>query len=859
MSIRYIADADWEVVEKSTQLDSLGEDAKKMAYWQMFTQGLLSKSAVQRLLVWADAARNQEGWSVDQKGKRDEVAKKIEKQKYPGSVEEAERRRSKYTRRLTSAVAYIFHACDAVLTTTALVVEFVPSMAALRKGLFIYNACYVGIFCMVVMGEIFVFRRKFFSDLWHVSGLVCMCLGLFDALILSTVDNMQQSDHAHSRSSLTGAEMEFLRVFVIITRYFRLYKVLEITPAALSLLLRLLDYRMGRRVIWGYDLARGYVMGEGEVMRQLGEVADGDSSLAADIRRHCTQSRLRVIRSMGLLQMRHPGVAGRVKTRYAACIVLNSKRDVIKEMGEEGLLEDTDIKLLLKNVELKMKKLANSAPRVPEVGLSDIVSNLPWVCGDSSLHDFIIQHGQVLTLDADQVLVEEGCPPGDIYVIISGVAKVEVGSRLQPEAGGEQDEAADYMTTGNVIGEYSLVTRSPMAHSVRAFTQLKVLFLNADTMRTAMSLTSEVEDNRRERNDENEELPSLEYRLWRAVATRIAYKVLLDEPAFMRVHKHGLRMRLADAYLVDGEERTEVIRDSTMSDLILVHGRAMDNLTREVYDGPCYLPFNVISLSLVSDSNARAILFIVPAGGDSPAPRHVLRSPASASGSLAFNNTHKKKMHEEPAPPLDRRHSVCAPSGPARGTSSSNVLLPRRTRRSLHSKRNSSPAVLDEHFVGGWDSLGAAALASSPASPLSHRANHEPHATHVSEYSSFALRFPRTLWGSIGEEHSRHRLYLPRPSLTSLSIDSVEEEDGDSSSRQGDASSAYYSPALSPASLSPVLGSGTWNFFADNKGRVISGKGKKTTTTTRRTTMMIMMMMIAMREIATTTKCWHGN
>lgn len=46
--------------------------------------------------------------------------------------------------------------------------------------------------------------------------------------------------------------------------------------------------------------------------------------------------------------MRHPGVAGRVKTRYAACIVLNSKRDVIKEMGEEGLLEDTDIKLLLK-------------------------------------------------------------------------------------------------------------------------------------------------------------------------------------------------------------------------------------------------------------------------------------------------------------------------------------------------------------------------------------------------------------------------------------------------------------------------------------------------------------------------------
>lgn len=52
--------------------------------------------------------------------------------------------------------------------------------------------------------------------------------------------------------------------------------------------------------------------------------------------------------------------------------------------------------------------------------------------------------------------------------------QVEVGSRLQPEAGGEQDEAADYMTTGNVIGEYSLVTRSPMAHSVRAFTQLKV-------------------------------------------------------------------------------------------------------------------------------------------------------------------------------------------------------------------------------------------------------------------------------------------------------------------------------------------------------------------------------------------------
>lgn len=44
---------------------------------------------------------------------------------------------------------------------------------------------------------------------------------------------------------------------------------------------------------------------------------------------------------------------------------------------------------------------------------------------------FIVQqHGQVLTLDADQVLVEEGCPPGDIYVIISGVAKVRVAEFL---------------------------------------------------------------------------------------------------------------------------------------------------------------------------------------------------------------------------------------------------------------------------------------------------------------------------------------------------------------------------------------------------------------------------------------------
>lgn len=37
----------------------------------------------------------------------------------------------------------------------------------------------------------------------------------------------------------------------------------------------------------------------------------------------------------------------------------------------------------------------------------------------------------------------------------------------------------------------------------------------------------------------------------------------------------------------------------TLSGGLSCAGRAMDNLTREVYDGPCYLPFNVISLSLV--------------------------------------------------------------------------------------------------------------------------------------------------------------------------------------------------------------------------------------------------------------------
>ena len=73
------------------------------------------------------------------------------------------------------------------------------------------------------------------------------------------------------------------------------------TQLALPLLIRLVDTIINRRLRFGYDIGKGFVVGEEELLQQFDRIVSmvPNKNIAQDLRRRVEASRLDVIRSLG--------------------------------------------------------------------------------------------------------------------------------------------------------------------------------------------------------------------------------------------------------------------------------------------------------------------------------------------------------------------------------------------------------------------------------------------------------------------------------------------------------------------------------------------------------------------------------
>jgi hypothetical protein len=93
--------------------------------------------------------------------------------------------------------------------------------------------------------------------------------------------------------------------------------------------------------------------------------------------------------------MDHLGIAIAVKTRHANRAVLNQMRDALKELKEDGLIDEKEFEILLHDIESKMKGLWHTppymTPRRPEMLLAD----LQWVSGNSELLGYLLVRNSI--------------------------------------------------------------------------------------------------------------------------------------------------------------------------------------------------------------------------------------------------------------------------------------------------------------------------------------------------------------------------------------------------------------------------------------------------------------------------------
>ncbi len=113
-------------------------------------------------------------------------------------------------------------------------------------------------------------------------------------------------------------------------------------------MIKIVDHFVNRRLRFGYDIGRGFVVGEEELLQRSDRIKLVHKDVAEELLKRVEDNRLNVIRSMGLIRKEHPGVALSVKTHQATRSVLNHCQEVVKQILSNGMLDEIDASKLLK-------------------------------------------------------------------------------------------------------------------------------------------------------------------------------------------------------------------------------------------------------------------------------------------------------------------------------------------------------------------------------------------------------------------------------------------------------------------------------------------------------------------------------
>jgi hypothetical protein len=117
---------------------------------------------------------------------------------------------------------------------------------------------------------------------------------------------------------------------------------------------------MNARLTLAYDIGKAYVLAReelNEVVTQLVHLPEISGALQA----RSDEYRVTMVGILAKTQREHPTIVTAVKTRHASRCVLNSTREAVRELKEDGVLDEQDALLLSYQCEQLMKKLEQSA------------------------------------------------------------------------------------------------------------------------------------------------------------------------------------------------------------------------------------------------------------------------------------------------------------------------------------------------------------------------------------------------------------------------------------------------------------------------------------------------------------------
>ncbi|XP_076825235.1 sperm-specific sodium:proton exchanger-like [Clavelina lepadiformis] len=587
--------------------------ALKMSYGKQYINGMLSDQEARVLIAAADTAADKPGefinvenirknWKV--RGTLPYIKGKLEDMMYSRKttdlVPPRRRQLRKIFRLVTSAKFEIFMQCVIITNVVPIVLDFVVDETWENTedwwlALQLVNIGFIIIYCIEVLLKLLgLGSKQFIKSRWNQFDILILIISFIEIIIDFTLIQSPLGPGNIVKTVKTTKVIKFGKITKVI-RSLRATRLLRLSKTVLPRTLDFVNKLINMRLSFGYNVAKGFVAAEEEVSKLIISISE-NRNIQKKLMHASNNNRLTVTREMGLLQRDHPGIAISVKTRNAIRTILNNSRDAIQQLCSGGVLDETEMQLLERGVELRQKRLSNFpstlAPPPPE----DLLENIYWVKGNPKLLEFVKAHAVCMDYDYGDVIMEEDDVVDGIHIIVYGMIKL-FGSlhghiqqiRLRTDTfrntlsakqrnGDDDDDIPeandeDFLGSGNIIGEMGLLTQSNRSCTITCETAVQTYFLSKEDLELAFGLFSK-----------------LKKAMWKVVAIRISAPLYLQHLEYQGTAIEQIHMHLSKGNIVELNETNPLffISDDII-EVSIIYGEVKVPFTGEILKAPFVL------------------------------------------------------------------------------------------------------------------------------------------------------------------------------------------------------------------------------------------------------------------------------
>jgi len=462
------------------------------------------------------------------------------------------------------------------------------------------NYIFVIVYLLEAVIRVMGFRVAYFRSHWHRLDLFLLVVGIVDVAV-----DLQYIGHhgiygcevRRENAAVDGApDISDVILYGQTFRALRLLRGIKVVRGIIYTIMVFIYRQVNEGINFGYDVGKGYVMGQEEVNFGINDISE-DPEISEALHQRINTGRMEITKELGMMQEEHPGIALSVITEEATRWILHIMREKNYELRKEGSLDELQSQEIDLVLDEKMKRLVKMPPRIEPSDLDTLRENLPWVEGDTTIMQYMKEHAELLSKDDGEKVISKGDMSAGLYIIMSGLIKVA------------NNREEDYLSTSTVLGENSLLTGDTCNADITCETATTLDHLSSEAILHAME------------NLQTD--PSIEYRLWKVFARRLTPGILKHHYAHKDKSLEAIKIHLERAELYinlypSDRDRVEFVQFEVnpilISDVVLIHGSCRS--TRDItFDAPCYIPLATDTLTLLDTPTDKHVLLIVPREG----------------------------------------------------------------------------------------------------------------------------------------------------------------------------------------------------------------------------------------------------